>query len=120
MVKNGFMFKDANQIQEEIWACMDNLDLIIQEWSKARADYEYASEFKKVALALEKEKHEGSDAERTRKALASDGYKKYLWRAFEIDCLYFQLDGRKNALERRLDGLRSLLSFENRQINRAI
>jgi len=105
-------------LQEQIYETFEKLDLIVKEWAEARAKYNYSQDHKKVILALEKEKFEGSEASRERQALSSPGYKKYLLEAFKIDKEYYILDGRKNALERKLDALRTLLSFEKDQLNR--
>jgi hypothetical protein len=100
------------ELQEEIYKTVDMLDLMIEEYSKAKADKNYMDEYKKVVLSLEKEKFEGSDASKTQKALGSEGYKKYLWKTFEVDVLFYQLEGRKGVLEKKLDSYRSLLSYE--------
>lgn len=101
-----------NELQEEIYKTVDMLDLMIEEYSKAKADYNYMSEMKKVVLNLEKEKQTGTNADRERKALAGEGYQKYLWKVLEVDLKYFQLEGKKGVLEKKLDAYRSLLSYE--------
>ena len=79
------------ELQSEIYKTVDQLDLMVDEFAKAKADKNYVDEYKKVVLSLEKEKFEGSDVERTRRAHGSEGYKKYLWKAFKVDTVYYQL-----------------------------
>ena len=112
---------DTDQIIKDIEDCLHKLDDITLKWGKSRADHEYRKEYKKVVLNLEKTKSDKkSNADRETEAYASESYKKYLWSAFTVDCEYFSLDGQKSLLERRLDSLRSLLSFNKNQINRTM
>jgi len=108
----------AEELQQKIYDTFEQLDLIVPEFADAKARFNYSQDHKKVILALEKEKFEGSEAMRERMALSSQGYKDYLVKAFELDKAYYILEGRKNALERKLDALRTLLSFEKNQLER--
>jgi len=112
---------NPDEIQQAIYDTFDKLEMIVDEYAKARADKNYCDEFKKVALNLAKSASESTTvAGKEQDAYTSESYKKYLWKSFEIDTLFYQLDGRKSALEHKLDALRSLLSYNKDQINRAI
>jgi len=56
-------------LEDQIITAFTSLDSLSADYSKLRADYNYANSFLKVVLSLEKEKYSGSDAERTRRAL---------------------------------------------------
>ena len=46
--------KSAQEIQEHIYKLVESLDNITDLWAKAKADFNYAAEMKKVVLNLAK------------------------------------------------------------------
>ena len=109
----------APEIQEKIYALVSELDKLSDPWAKAKAKKNYSDEIKKVTLNLSKSGSEAKTAAgKEQEAYSSEEYKKYLWKAFEVDVEFYQLDAQKNKVEIELDCMRSLLSFEKGQINR--
>ena len=112
---------DSTAILQEIYSLVDRLDDLCVKWSKAKADKNYGDEMKQVTLNLEKAKSSSkTSAGREEEAYRSEAYKNYLYKVFEIDCVYYSLDAQKSLLEKKLDAYRSLLSFEKSQTNRTI
>lgn len=110
-----------SEIQQKIYKLIDSLDAITGLWAKAKADKNYSDEMKKVSLGIAKSASEAkSESAREREAYASPEYKDYLMKAFRVDCEFYELDANKSKIEKELDAMRSLLSFERDQINRTI
>ncbi len=110
-----------DEIQQRIYGLIESLDKICSLWAKAKADKQYADDMKKVTLNVCKSASNAkSHADREQQAYASTEYKAYLKNAFKVDCEFYELDARKSRIERELDAMRSLLSFEKGQINRTI
>jgi hypothetical protein len=103
----------VDEIQERIYELVDKLNAHIPLWAKAKADHNYVTDMKLVVLNLEKKKSDKkTGTARDEDAYVSDDYKKYLWKAFEVDCDFYTKDGIKTILEKELDAMRSLLSYE--------
>ena len=104
--------KRVDEIIAEIEETLEKLDMIIEEWAKEKAAKSYSDEMKKVTLNVCKSaSNSKTNAGKEREAYNSEDYKKYLWKAFEVDVRFYQLDGRKTTLEKKIDALRSLLSY---------
>ncbi len=114
-------FMNSSEIITQIDDTLERLDLIIQDWAKAKADKNYSDEYKKIALNLAKSVSDQKTVSgKEQEAYTSEDYKKYLWKAFEVDTLFYQLEGRKTTLEKKVDALRSRLSFEKFMQERTI
>lgn len=110
-----------SEIQDRIYKLIEDLDKLTPDWAKAKADKSYSDEMKKVVLNTAKSASDAKTAaEREQEAYTSEEYKKYLWKAFEVDGKFFELDGKKSLFEKELDSMRSLLSFEKNQIDRTL
>jgi hypothetical protein len=104
---------DSTAILQEIYSLVERLDKLIPLWAKSKADKNYCDEMKQVTLNMEKAKSNAkTNAKREEEAFISEAYTKYLWKTFEIDCNYYSLDGQKGLLEKKLDAMRSALSYE--------
>jgi hypothetical protein len=111
----------SDEITNRIYKLVETLDELMPKWAKAKADHNYCDEMKQVTLNMEKAKSPGkTSAAREEDAYRSEAFTKYLWKVFEIDCEYYSLEGRKGLMEKELDAMRSLLSFEKHQINRTV
>jgi hypothetical protein len=110
---------DSTEILKEIYSLVDRLDELCPMWAKRKSDHNYASEMKNVTLNMEKAKSASKTAiGREEEAYRSEAYKNYLYKVFEIDCVYYSLDAQKSLLEKKLDAYRSLLSWEKSMTNK--
>ena len=112
---------DSDSLISEIHSVFDRLEAITAKWSKSKADFSYSEAMKPVILAMEKAKSEQkTSAGREEEAYRSKEYTGYLWKHFSIECEYNSLCGQKGLLERKLDSLRSELSYEKEQVKRTV
>lgn len=100
---------NVDEIQEEIEKLMTELEKVGPQWAKAKADKNYSDEMKRTILNVVRSASKAKTvAAREEEAYASEEYKKYLYRAFNVDVKYYRLEARKNYLETTIDAYRSL------------
>jgi hypothetical protein len=117
---------DPDSIIEQIDKTLEELDQLITplgdkdvgEYAARRANEKYLEKKLKAIIAIEKAKHEGSDAARTTLAEASKAYQNALWDLSTAQGLSYQVQATKDLLEARLDSLRTKLSFHKSQIQK--
>ncbi|MFH1327377.1 MAG: hypothetical protein ABIH76_00770 [Candidatus Bathyarchaeota archaeon] len=118
--------KDVQTLQEEIYSTLEELDDLILpkegdevgRYAKEIANSEYLDAKRKFVVAEEKDKFEGSEAYKQSKAEASQAFIDHIRAEKKARGMSLQVKAMKDLLERRHDGLRTLLSFEGKQINR--
>jgi len=88
-----------------------------QEWAEANFLYEQMDELKKHVLASLKDECDGSDAARERVALASEAYKKHINAMCEAHKNALIKKIRYDALCKKFDATRTLVSLEKQKIN---
>lgn len=118
--------KDTDTLKAEIYSTLEELDDLILpkgndpvgRYAKEIANSEYLEAKKKFVLAEEKSNWEGSEAYKQSKAEGSEAYKDHIMEEKKARGKSLQVKAMKDLLERKHDGLRTLLSFEGKQIQR--
>ncbi len=103
--------ESMDKVMEELDALVSPLDGEVGKYASCRANRDFMKEKKKFIIAGLKQGAEGSDAKRTMEAEASTEYKDFLWELAKAEGLSYQVTAEKDLLEKKLDTLRSKLSY---------
>lgn len=108
----------SKEIQQRIFDLVDQLNEITPKWAKSKANKNYSDEMKKAVLnTVKSASNRKTVSAREEEAYASKEYTEYLWKAFKVDGEFYSLDGKRNLIEKELDAMRTLLSYEKSMIN---
>jgi hypothetical protein len=101
---------DIKTLTNDLDESQKQLESISDKWATARAEHDKCDEMKKIKLAFSCEKYTGSEAKKKNMGLLDPEYQVYIEDdKFQADKNYYLIDAKKNALEIRIEILKTYL-----------
>jgi len=105
--------RDLKELEEEFEELFNQYHALEDQWSTARADKEEIEDRQKQTLAVLEDNATDArtNVERTRQAYKNQHYNAWINEAKEKRLTFYKLDHKKKGIEKRMDWLRSKMSY---------